>query len=158
MLSYLGFCIIYTFIYALVFIQLNPLFWIAEAGYPITYVIISMLLGGLPFIFCNYLIMLARNSSSDLRAKNRYFALSLLMINLLIVSIVSIIHFFFAYLNIINSYINFNLVLLRSILFVNLDAYIVIILLYLSCFVLSFYLYLGGILRIKHFERGLKNE
>lgn len=156
--SYIAFSIIYVFIFYLVFMKFQPLIGINQAGYPVVYVVLSIILQGLPFVLCNYLIMLARNSHSNLRAKNFYFALVVFFVNLFLITFFVLIQLLFPYYNIINGYIMLHLTLLRSLLIVELPLFSQFILLYFSAIIVPIYLYIGGSLRIKHFERGEINE
>ena len=147
------FALAYTFVFSLTIKLERPLSFIANAGFNFAYVIISMLIAGLPYILCGYLIMIARNNYDDLDKKNKNLSLMILSLLLTIFLIIALLQFIFAYRSIYTSFIMMNYPLLRSVLFVELGSLELFIAQLVTCFIIPIYIYLGGKLRIKVLEK-----
>lgn len=153
LLATVVFAIAYTFVFSLTIKLERPLGFIADAGFNLAYVIVSMIILGLPYILCGYLIMIARNNYDDLKEKNLNLALIIFVALLSIFLVVASLQFIFAYRDIYTSFIMMNYPLLRSVLFVELGSIELFISQLLVCFIIPLYIYLGGKLRIKVLEK-----
>lgn len=155
LVALLLFQIAYTFIYSIILRNFQPFAFIERLGYPVLYSIVAMLVGGLPYILGGYLIMLGRNSHEKLEEKNLEFALSTLAILVGFYLILTILQALFPYRNFYDIFINLNLPLLRSLNLLDLSNLVRNLLILLACFIMPFYVYIGGMLRLKRIEMGV---
>lgn len=154
LIATLLFSFVYIFVYALIIGTHRPLAFIADNSHPVLYVIMAMLLGAIPYLFCGYLIMLARNSNDDLKKKNINLSLVIFIIMFSFYIVLTILQYIFAYRTLYTPFIMLNYPLLRATLFADLELIYVNIMMLLACIILPLFIYLGGYIRIKTIERG----
>ena len=148
------FTIAYIFVYSLLLGSSRPLAFIAQKGFINTYLILAMLVGAIPFIFCGYLIMLARNRNKDLERKNTILALSVFVISFVIYLITTVTQLVFEYRNIYDFFILLNYPLLRAVLYLDITRLHINIMMLIATVIPALFIYIGGRLRLKAITKG----
>ncbi len=154
LISVFVFMIFYTFVFSMIMKSNVPLLFIAKNGYVHTYLVVSMLLGALPYVLCGYLIMLGRNKRERLREKNRSLALAIFSISFIFYLIITVIQFIFTYRNIYDFYIFVNFPLLRATQHLELNLLQVNMMMLTTTVLPALFIYSGGILRLKTIGKG----
>lgn len=147
------FQILYIFIYTVLISDFKPLFFLAKNGYVSLYVIITMVISAVQYIFCGYLLMLARNQKENLKEKNLVLSVLIFLIMFGSYLGVTIFQRIFIYRDIYTYYISFNIPLLRSLKFLDLNMIMKNIYLLISTFLPPVGIYFGGQLRLKEISK-----
>lgn len=153
-ISFVLFQIAYVFVFTSILRQNTPLMFLANNGMPFIYVLASMLIGGIPYIICGYLIMLARNSTDDLENKNKYSAMFIFIVSASLLLAVSIYELVSPYSAAYSFYVSLNFPVLRSLYYIELSNIHLHIVLIFSTIIAPIFFYIGGQLRLKHFQKG----
>lgn len=144
----------YAFVFALVFGAKNQLAFVLNAGFVHLFVFINAIFTAIPYVLGGYLIVLARNSYTDLAKKNKKLNIVLFFILLVVFMLVGSFQLLFEHREIYKVFIFLNYPTTRYIYFLNSDSIMIYVSMFLSVILVPLAFYIGGKLRISELKRG----
>lgn len=157
LLAAILFHMVYSFIFGMLIGDKNPLLFLYKDGLKIYYMILMPILAAIPYVLSGYLITLARNRYTGLKSKNVELFVASTGFILFIYIVSFIFQYFFPYRNMYGVYIFLNYPASSYLIAMAQADFAQNMLVILSAITPGFFVYVGGLIRIRFISKEDKN-